>query len=98
MTLTRKEFQKLTLDLVVNLKFDHRLNVKAAGKDFYLALLKRHPDLCLRLARAVGFNKFYFLMNLKAFSTHFFHRVFSMRMRPAFLVYRKINEFYPKKE
>ena len=65
MPLTRKEFLKLAFDLAEQLKLPHRFNKnkQIAGKDFYYAFVKRHPEVALRtpestsVMRAVGFNK-----------------------------------------
>ena len=65
MPLTRIEFLLFTYDLTEKSSIDHRLNKekRMAGKDFFLALKKRNPDLALStseatcLMRATGFNK-----------------------------------------
>lgn len=65
MPLSRSEFLKLSFDLAGSLKLPHRFNTekKMAGKDFYSAFMKRHPELTYRkpqstsLMRSVGFNK-----------------------------------------
>ena len=65
MPLNKNEFLKLAFQFPEHMKLNHQFNKMKgmAGKDFYYAFMKRHPDLSLRsaestsLQRAKGFNK-----------------------------------------